>query len=74
MTLVIGDGRSDRCVAQEADFVFAKSGLIDFCEKKQLPFTAFRDFSHASLLLGDLLDVVPTVSAGAQALKETIYG
>ncbi len=74
MTLVIGDGRSDRCVAEDADFVFAKSGLIKFCQDKQLPFTAFKDFSQASVLLADLLDVVPTVSAGAQALKETIYG
>lgn len=80
MTLVIGDGRSDRCVAEEADFVFAKSGLIQFCEEKQLPFIPFRDFSHASVLLADLLEITPAISAGASplrekpALKETIYG
>jgi 2-hydroxy-3-keto-5-methylthiopentenyl-1-phosphate phosphatase len=74
MTLVIGDGRSDRCVAEDADFVFAKSGLIKFCEDKQLPFTAFNDFSHASMLLDDLLDVVPTISGSAVVVKEAVYG
>ncbi len=80
MTLVIGDGRSDRCVAQDADFVFAKSGLIQFCEEKQLPFMAFRDFAHASQLLSNLLEIVPalgenaTTSIKSAPLKETIYG
>ena len=73
MTLVIGDGRSDRCVAEEADFVFAKSGLIQFCEEKQLPFTPFRDFSHASQLLADLLDTVPAVIANDTVLKEKVF-
>ncbi len=74
MTLLIGDGRSDRCVAQDADFVFAKSGLIEFCEEKQLPFEAFKDFSQASTLLASLLEVVPTYGTAVPALKETIYG
>ncbi len=65
MTLVIGDGRSDRCVAEEADFVFAKASLVEYCEEKQLPFTPFRDFAHASVLLADLMDTVPAIVTNA---------
>ena len=74
LTLVIGDGRSDRCVAQQADFVFAKSGLVRFCEDKQLPFQPFADFAHASRLLSNLIDMTPVSGLVPTASKETIYG
>ena len=73
LTLVIGDGRSDRCVAQDADFVFAKAGLVRFCEEKRLPFQAFRDFAHASTLLNDLMEMTPVYGLAAGA-KEPAYG
>lgn len=74
LTLVIGDGRSDRCVAQQADFVFAKSGLVRFCEEKQLPFQPFADFAHASRLLSNLIDMTPASGLIPAVSKETIYG
>ena len=82
LTLLIGDGRSDRCVAQEADLVFAKSGLIRFCEDRQLAFMPFRDFSQAAQMLMTILETEPAALAAASALglapvaaqKETIYG
>jgi 2-hydroxy-3-keto-5-methylthiopentenyl-1-phosphate phosphatase len=74
MTLVIGDGRSDRCVAEDADFVFAKSSLVTYCQDKQLPFLPFQDFAHASVLLADLLDTVPMVATNSTLLEDAVFG
>jgi len=44
--LLIGDGRSDFCVAQEADLVFAKGKLAEFCREENIlhrPINSFRD-------------------------------
>lgn len=44
--LMIGDGRSDFCVAGVADIVFAKAGLIEYCSDKCLnhvPISGFDD-------------------------------
>lgn len=45
-TVLIGDGRSDRCIARSADYVFAKGGLRRFCEAEgitHIPFDSFND-------------------------------
>jgi len=45
-TVLIGDGRSDQCIARQADYVFAKGSLIRFCEAENIryiPFTSFAD-------------------------------
>lgn len=42
--VIIGDGRSDFCWAKEADILFAKSKLIDFCQKENLVHNSFSDF------------------------------
>ncbi len=69
LTLVIGDGRSDHCVAEDADFVFAKSGLIAHCQRKRLPYQPFRDFADVTLMLGALvaaeLEASPAKLTGA---------
>lgn len=42
----IGDGLSDKCAVQEADFIFAKNDLRKFCVKehiKHFPFRSFKD-------------------------------
>jgi 2,3-diketo-5-methylthio-1-phosphopentane phosphatase len=44
-TVLIGDGRSDQCIARTADYVFAKGSLIGFCEAQQIPYTPFESFS-----------------------------
>jgi len=53
--LMIGDGRSDFCVSQVADHVFAKGSLVDECQRMGVPFSALRDFSEAPALLDRLL-------------------
>jgi len=40
----IGDGLSDRCAVQEADFVFAKNDLRKFCVKESIKHFTFRGF------------------------------
>lgn len=48
--ILVGDGRSDLCIARMADHVFAKSTLLKFCEKENIrhtPFSTFRDVEDA---------------------------
>lgn len=55
LTLLIGDGRSDFCVAGQADLVFAKSGLAAHCRDKGIAHHPFETFSEAEALLEALL-------------------
>jgi len=47
----VGNGLSDRCAAQEADFVFAKDSLYRYCIKKDITCHFFKDFQE---ILNDL--------------------
>jgi 2-hydroxy-3-keto-5-methylthiopentenyl-1-phosphate phosphatase len=47
-TVLIGDGRSDFCVAQQVDCVLAKGKLLDFCRTNGIPHVAFSDFREIS--------------------------
>jgi 2-hydroxy-3-keto-5-methylthiopentenyl-1-phosphate phosphatase len=40
----VGDGFSDRCVAEAAMRVFARDGLVDYLEGKGIEFERFQDF------------------------------
>lgn len=42
--ILIGDGRSDQCIAGRADYVFAKDSLARFCEREGISFTEFASF------------------------------
>jgi 2,3-diketo-5-methylthio-1-phosphopentane phosphatase len=55
-TLLVGDGRSDFCVAGSVDFVFAKDRLLEHCRQARLPHAAIRGFEDAIGLLPGLLD------------------
>ena len=50
-TVFIGDGTSDQCPAEAADFVFAKAGLIDYCRENGIAHVAFRTFAELVPLL-----------------------
>jgi 2,3-diketo-5-methylthio-1-phosphopentane phosphatase len=71
LRVVIGDGRSDFCVAGRADLVLAKSALLDHCRAMEMPHFAFSDFSEASRLMADWLEArgYPAIS-GASPLAE----
>jgi 2,3-diketo-5-methylthio-1-phosphopentane phosphatase len=44
--VLIGDGKSDYCLAKYADYVFAKGKLITHCENENIPFTRFQTFAE----------------------------
>ncbi|MGH2390989.1 MAG: MtnX-like HAD-IB family phosphatase [Chloroflexota bacterium] len=51
-TLVfVGDGFSDRAAAHEADLLFAKDKLAEYCIESNLPFEPFRTFDDISTYL-----------------------
>ena len=51
---MIGDGKSDMCVASTADFVFAKGSLADYCVAHQIPHARFDTFAQVPALLAKL--------------------
>jgi 2-hydroxy-3-keto-5-methylthiopentenyl-1-phosphate phosphatase len=56
LSILIGDGRSDFCIAGRADLVLAKSSLLKHCVSARLPHRAFRDFHEATELLAGWLE------------------
>jgi 2-hydroxy-3-keto-5-methylthiopentenyl-1-phosphate phosphatase len=54
--LLIGDGRSDFCLASAADFVFSKSKLTQHCEEQGIAHRSFDRFADIHYLLSELLD------------------
>ncbi len=63
LTLLIGDGRSDQCLAQEADLIFAKAGLLKYCQAQNLPHQSFETFADVSSLLQQALNSNITAKA-----------
>jgi len=41
----IGDGLSDRCGAIEAEFIFAKNDLVNYCKKHDLKYFEYSNFN-----------------------------
>lgn len=74
LTLLVGDGKSDHCVAGQADVVFAKDGLIAHCRDNGLPHHPFTDFSQATDLLEALLCTPATGGVVRELTKDTIHG
>ena len=63
--LLIGDGASDYCVAEAADFTFAKGKLIQHCREKDLAHIAISGFADALALLPGLIDGSLALPKGA---------
>jgi 2-hydroxy-3-keto-5-methylthiopentenyl-1-phosphate phosphatase len=55
----IGDGRSDVCVSDLADVVFAKGHLLESRNARGLDSTPFERFSQIRAFLPELADLVP---------------
>ena len=49
--IMIGDGRSDFCIAGSAHFVLAKSTLLEHCRDNDLPHMAFTSFVEANRII-----------------------
>jgi 2-hydroxy-3-keto-5-methylthiopentenyl-1-phosphate phosphatase len=48
---VVGDGRSDFCMATRAKYVIAKGALADYCRRCRLPHATFTDFHDVTVTL-----------------------
>jgi 2-hydroxy-3-keto-5-methylthiopentenyl-1-phosphate phosphatase len=48
---VIGDGRSDFCMATRAKHIVAKGSLADYCRRRKLPHATFADFYDVTAAL-----------------------
>jgi 2-hydroxy-3-keto-5-methylthiopentenyl-1-phosphate phosphatase len=60
---MVGDGRSDFCVAGRADLVLAKGSLLKHCRANALPHYGFETFDEATALLARWLDGQGTTAA-----------
>ncbi len=56
--LLIGDGRSDFCIAQEADLVFAKGRLAEFCREENIAHRPVASFREARTYMVELFKVL----------------
>lgn len=54
-TFYIGDGNSDKVSAQYCDYIFAKNGLLKFCEKERISFSPFKNFNDVIKKIDDLI-------------------
>ncbi|MFM9940270.1 MAG: MtnX-like HAD-IB family phosphatase [Hyphomicrobiaceae bacterium] len=54
--IVVGDGRSDFCVAEQADLVLAKGSLARHCRTLELPHYEIKSFTEATARLTTWLD------------------
>lgn len=72
LRIVVGDGRSDFCMAGRADLVLAKGSLLEHCVQAALPHRAFASFAEATdLLAGWLEGYVPTaIGEAARGAEE----
>jgi 2-hydroxy-3-keto-5-methylthiopentenyl-1-phosphate phosphatase len=62
INILVGDGRSDFCIARRADLTFAKSDLLDFCRVEKIPHIDHREFGDVMKWLGNQKGQVHFVS------------
>jgi len=55
LEIMVGDGRSDFCIAESSQLVLAKGQLAVHCRSENLPHWPIQDFSDATMFLSDWL-------------------
>ena len=68
--VVVGDGRSDFCIAGRADLVFAKGKLLELCRGNGTTHVPFNDFFEVTAGLGAWLNNEQLVAAAAPAVRQ----
>jgi 2-hydroxy-3-keto-5-methylthiopentenyl-1-phosphate phosphatase len=56
VNILVGDGRSDFCLADKVDLTFAKLGLLDLCRVKKIPYVEFKEFKDILVWLRNQID------------------
>jgi 2-hydroxy-3-keto-5-methylthiopentenyl-1-phosphate phosphatase len=74
MKIVVGDGRSDFCVAQRADLVFAKASLLDLCRKNSMVHFPFDNFHEVTEKLCSWLSTSEPMRSGEPSQLSTMHG
>jgi len=69
--ILIGDGRSDFCLARKAEYVFSKGRLSEFCSDNGLRYKAFEDFSDVAQYIQEIIEIVP-VSCKTRIINKDI--
>jgi 2-hydroxy-3-keto-5-methylthiopentenyl-1-phosphate phosphatase len=67
LNILVGDGRSDFCLAERADLVLAKGSLLKHCRANDLPHYGFDTFEEATTLLAKWLAARGKTAAPTQA-------
>ena len=62
--ILVGDGKSDACLAKTADVVFAKGSLIKFCEENAIPYIKFTTFADVLSEIRTWQQATPQRSVG----------
>ena len=55
IVVYVGDGISDRCPVRYADIVFAKKGLIKYCQEQNVTYHEYRHFGDVQQRLDPIL-------------------
>ncbi|MEX0735905.1 MAG: MtnX-like HAD-IB family phosphatase [Bacteroidota bacterium] len=55
IVVYVGDGISDRCPVRYADIVFAKKGLIKYCQEQNITYHEYRHFGDVQQRLDSIL-------------------
>jgi len=59
-TIYVGDGDSDRCVAKQADILFARDALARYCQEQGIAFTPFETFHEVTAFLKRQMSATPS--------------
>jgi len=70
MKVVVGDGRSDFCIAGRADLVFAKGKLLELCRGNGTTHVPFNDFFEVTAELGAWLNNEQLVARAAPVARQ----
>ncbi len=62
--ILVGDGRSDLCLARNADYVFARGSLLRFCQEENIRHSPFESFRDVLEVVRGWNGGVPTAQAG----------
>ncbi|MGH9325742.1 MAG: MtnX-like HAD-IB family phosphatase [Terriglobia bacterium] len=65
--IYVGDALSDRHAVEEADFVYARRPLLDFCRERDIPSRPFRTFADVERALAKWLE-----GAAANEIREVV--